>query len=82
MYRLFGLLIISLSLLTASIVLQVANAAGRGMDFISVCLIMIVFILGVLMLIPNPKSQNEALVSNEEIEAELELLNSNDKNKF
>ncbi|WP_066072749.1 hypothetical protein [Neobacillus soli] len=69
MNRLFGLLIISLSLLTASIVLQVA------------WLILIVLILGILLLIPNSKNQTnkEKSVSDEEIEAE--LLNSNHKNK-
>ena len=83
MYRLFGLLIISLSLLTASIVLQIAAAVGQGKDFISVCLIVMVFILGVLLLIPNSKSQSEAkLVSDEEIEVELEKLNSNEKNQL
>ncbi|MCJ8007200.1 hypothetical protein ACFFF5_06800 [Lederbergia wuyishanensis] len=69
MKRLFGLLIISLSLLTASIVLEVA------------WLILIVLILGILLLIPDSKNQSdeEEFVSDEEIEAE--LLNSNKKNK-
>ncbi|ETI67757.1 hypothetical protein [Neobacillus vireti] len=69
MNRLFGLLIISLSLLTASIVLQVA------------WLILIVLILGILLLIPNSKNRNNEneFVPDEEIEAE--ILNSNHKNK-
>ncbi|WP_312469845.1 hypothetical protein [Neobacillus sp.] len=81
MYRLFGLLIISLSLLTSSIVFQVAMAAGQGLHTISICLILIVLILGILLLIPKSKSQNneEVFVSDEEIKAE--LLNSNHKNK-
>ncbi|MBS4199682.1 hypothetical protein KHA93_08435 [Bacillus sp. FJAT-49732] len=74
--KLFGLLIISLSLLTASIV-----AAGQGLHTISVLLILIVLILGILLLIPKSKIQNieEVFVSDEEIEAE--LLNSNNENK-
>ncbi|MFJ7826583.1 hypothetical protein [Psychrobacillus sp. NPDC096623] len=81
MYRLFGLLIISLSLLTASIILQVAMAAGQELHTISVWLIVIVLILGILLLIPKNKRQNndEVFVSDEEIEEE--LLNSNHKNK-
>lgn len=81
MYRLFGLLIISLSLLTASIVLQVAMATVQELHTISVWLILIVLLLGILLLIPKSKSQNneEVFVSDDEIEAE--LLNSNHKNK-
>lgn len=81
MYRLFGLLIISLSLLTASIVLQVAMATGQELHTISVWLILIVLLLGILLLIPKSKSQDneEVFVSDDEIEAE--LLNSNHKNK-
>ncbi|WP_316568800.1 hypothetical protein [Neobacillus sp. YIM B06451] len=81
MSKLFGFLIISLSLLTASILLQVAMAAGQSLHTVSVLLILIVFILGILMLIPKGKDQNneEVLVPNEEIEAE--LLNSNSKNQ-
>lgn len=81
MYRLFGILIISLSLLTASIVLQVAMAVGQELHTISVWLILIVLILGILLLIPKSKSKNteEVFVSDEEIEAE--LINSNHKNK-
>ncbi|WP_053366432.1 hypothetical protein [Bacillus sp. FJAT-27245] len=81
MSKLFGFLIISLSLLTASILLQVAMAAGQSLHTVSVLLILIVFILGILMLIPKGKDQNnkEVLVPDEEIEAE--LLNSNSKNQ-
>lgn len=81
MYRLFGFLIISLSLLSASIILQVAMAAGQELHTISVFLIFIVLILGILLLIPNSKSRNnkEVFVSDEEIETE--LLNSNHNNK-
>lgn len=81
MYRLFGLLIISLSLLTASIVFQVAMAAGQELHTISVWLILIVLLLGILLLVPKSKSQNteEVIVSEDEIEAE--LLNSNLENK-
>jgi hypothetical protein len=79
--RLFGLLIICLSLLTASIVLQSATEEGQGLNPISVGLILVVLILGILLLIPDSKSQNkeEEFVSDEEIETE--LLNSNHKNK-
>jgi hypothetical protein len=79
--RLFGLLIISLSLLTASIVLQGAMESGQGLSPISVGLILVVLILGILLLIPDRKSQNKEkeFVSDEEIEAE--LLNSNHNNK-
>jgi hypothetical protein len=81
MNRLFGLLIISLSLLTASVILQVSMAAQQGLHTISVWLILIVLILGILLLIPEKKGQNneEMYVSNEEIESE--LLNTNHKNK-
>lgn len=81
MYRLFGLLIISLSLLTASIVFQVAMAAGQELHTISVWLILIVLLLGILLLVPKSKSQNteEVIVSDKEIETE--LLNFNTKNK-
>lgn len=80
MYRLFGLLIISLSLLTASIVFQVAMASGQGLHAFSVFLILIVLIFGSLLLIPKSKNQNneDVFVSDEEIEAE--ILN-NHKNK-
>jgi hypothetical protein len=77
MYRLFGLLLISLSLLTASIVWQIAMATGLVVNTFSVCLIIVVLILGILLLIPERKE--EAYVSDEEIEAE--LLNTNRKNK-
>ncbi|MDF2857711.1 MAG: hypothetical protein K0Q87_3562 [Neobacillus sp.] len=77
MYRLFGLLIISLSLLTTSIVWQIAMATDLVVNTFSVCLIIVVLILGILLLIPERKE--EAYVSDEEIEAE--LLNSNHKNK-
>ncbi|MCZ8540515.1 hypothetical protein MKY29_17500 [Psychrobacillus sp. FSL K6-2365] len=81
MYRLFGLLIISLSLLTASIVFQVAMVTGKDLHTISVWLILIVLILGILLLVPKSKSQNneEVFVSDKEIETE--LLNFNTKNK-
>jgi Na+/citrate or Na+/malate symporter len=79
MYRLFGLLIISLSLLTASIVWQVSMVLGQEVHTYSVWLIVIVLILGILMLIPKSKNNEEAYVSDEEIEAE--LLNTNRKNK-
>jgi hypothetical protein len=81
MKRLFGLLIISLSLLTASVILQVAMAAHQGLHPISVWLILVVLILGILLLIPKKKGQNneEKYVSDEEIESE--LLNTNHKNK-
>ncbi|MCK1997555.1 hypothetical protein MPH47_10030 [Psychrobacillus psychrodurans] len=81
MYRLFGLLIISLSLLTASIVFQVAMATGKDLHTISVWLILIVLMLGILLLVPKSKSQNneEVFVSDKEIETE--LLNFNTKNK-
>ncbi|MBS4194178.1 hypothetical protein [Lederbergia citri] len=69
MNRLFGLLIISLSLLTVSIVFDVSWP------------IFIVLILGILLLFPNSKnhSNEEEFVSDEEIE--VELLNSNKKNE-
>ncbi|MER2169612.1 MAG: hypothetical protein ABS938_03150 [Psychrobacillus psychrodurans] len=81
MYRLFGLLIISLALLTASIVFQVAMAAGQELYTISVWLILIVLLLGILLLVPKSKSQNteEVIVSDKEIETE--LINFNTKNK-
>jgi Mn2+/Fe2+ NRAMP family transporter len=81
MYRLFGLLIISLSLLTASIVFQVAMVTGKDLHTISVWLILIVLILAILLLVPKSKSQNneEVFVSDKEIETE--LLNFNTKNK-
>ena len=68
-------------MLTVSSVLQVAMAAGQELDTISVWLILIVLLLGILLLIPKSKSQNneELFVSDEEIEAE--LLNSNHKIK-
>ncbi|RDU35692.1 hypothetical protein DRW41_16230 [Neobacillus piezotolerans] len=77
MNRIFGLLIISLSLLTTSIVLQIA----WGINYVSIFLIIIVFILGILLLIPDRKNQKiqEEFVSDEEIEAE--LLKSDNKNK-
>jgi ABC-type proline/glycine betaine transport system permease subunit len=77
MYRLFGLLIISLSLLTTSIVWQIAMATRLLVNTFSVILIIVVLILGILLLIPQWKE--EAYVPDEEIEAE--LLNSNHKNK-
>ncbi len=47
MYRLFGLLIISLSLLTASILLQLAMSADQPLHPGSVLLIVLILILGI-----------------------------------
>lgn len=58
MDRLFGLLIISLSLLTASIILQIVMATGQGLHTFSVFLIIFALIMGIFLLIPKSKSQS------------------------
>ncbi|MEH7335869.1 hypothetical protein V7161_24905 [Neobacillus drentensis] len=80
MYRLFGLLIISLSLLTASIALQIAKTVEQELETSSIWLIITALILGIFLLIPKSKNEkkDEVYVSDEEIEAE--LLNNNYKN--
>jgi uncharacterized membrane protein len=77
--RLFGILLISLSLLTSAIILQISMVFGEGPPSMTIVFIVIVFVIGISMLftVSRNKSEEVEYVSNEEIEAE--LLNENKK---
>lgn len=74
MKRLFGILIISLSLLTSAIIIQIAKINGRGPIDVAILFVIIPFLIGVLLIFSNDrtKNQDESYVSNHEIEKELE----------
>ncbi|QOR64805.1 hypothetical protein IM538_13160 [Cytobacillus suaedae] len=75
MNRLFGILIISLSLLTSAIIFQNAFANGGGPPSITIALVLVVFVMGGGLIFSNGKTkekQEEPYISNEEIAKELE----------
>lgn len=76
--RLFGILIISLSLLTGAIILQNAMTDGGGPLTLTVVLVIIVFVIGLALFFSgggNKKNEAEYEYTNEEIEKELEEFN-------
>ena len=76
MNRLFGILIISLSLLTGAIILQNAITDGGGPPTMTVVLVLIVFVIGLALFFPGGgNTENDAEYANEEIEKELEEFN-------
>jgi hypothetical protein len=67
LYRLFGILIISLSLLTGAIILK---------NTMTIVLVLIVFVIGLVLFFSSGGNKDkEVEYSNEEIEKELEELN-------
>ncbi|MBM7661101.1 lipopolysaccharide export LptBFGC system permease protein LptF [Bacillus mesophilus] len=74
MNRLFGILIISLSLLTSAVIFQNAFTNGGGPPLITIVFVLIVFMIGVWLILSGGRKeiQEEQYISNEEIEKQLE----------
>lgn len=76
MNRLFGILIICLSLLTSAVILQISMTDVRSLPTMTVVLVLVVFLIGLALLIPDGgNTENEPEYTNEEIEKELEEFN-------
>ncbi|WP_142296449.1 hypothetical protein [Lottiidibacillus patelloidae] len=70
MKKLFGILIVCLSLLFGAILLQLSEIPNSGESYLSVVLLVFVFVIGAILI--YDKNEESSLVSNEEIEKELE----------
>ncbi|EPD50855.1 hypothetical protein HMPREF1210_02363 [Paenisporosarcina sp. HGH0030] len=76
--RLFGILIISLSLLAGAIISQNSRTDGGDPPTMTVVLVIIVFVIGLALFFSgggNKDNEAEYEYSNEEIEKELEEFN-------
>jgi protein-S-isoprenylcysteine O-methyltransferase Ste14 len=72
--RLFGFLIISLSLLFSAALLHLSKISGSGPPNMSILMLVIVFVIGIILIFWSDGKENKEnpFVSNEEIEIELE----------